>query len=172
MVLRLILMRHAKSSWDDPLMPDTARPLNKRGRRAATAIGKWLRKREAIPAAVLSSPSERTRETWDRVARELGSKGATLPPPQWADALYLALPGDMLEVLRKATGPGPVLLLGHNPGISLFAGAILERAPALAAYERYPTGATAIIDLDVSTWAQVTWGCGRLVSFVTPRELE
>jgi phosphohistidine phosphatase len=63
-------------------------------------------------------------------------------------------------------------MLGHNPGVSLFAGAILERAPALAAYERYPTGATAIIDLDVPTWSQADWGCGRLVSFITPRELE
>jgi phosphohistidine phosphatase len=170
--LRLILMRHAKSSWDDPAMPDTARPLNKRGRRAATAIGMWLRKRVAIPAAVLSSPSSRTRETWERVATELGAKGTALPQPHWDDALYLAEPADMLAVLRTATGPGPVLMLGHNPGISLFAGAILERAPALAAYERYPTGATAIIDLDAPAWPQVDWGCGRLVSFVTPRELE
>lgn len=171
MPLRLILMRHAKSSWDDPLMPDAARPLNKRGRRAATAIGKWLRKREVTPAEVLSSPSERTRETWDRVARELGARGTSVAP-RWEDALYLAPPGDMLTVLRTATSGGPVLMLGHNPGISLFAGAILERAPALAAYERYPTGATAIIDLDVPGWAQADWGCGRLVSFVTPRELE
>jgi phosphohistidine phosphatase len=172
MALRLILMRHAKSSWDDPAMPDAARPLNKRGRKSATAIGKWLRKREVIPAAVLSSPSQRTRETWERVAAELGAKGAVLPQPRWDDALYLAEPADMLAVLRTATGPGPVMMLGHNPGISLFAGAILERAPALAAYERYPTGATAIIDLDAPGWPQVDWGCGRLVSFVTPRELE
>jgi phosphohistidine phosphatase len=172
MSLRLILTRHAKSSWDDPSMPDAARPLNKRGRRAATAIGKWLRKREGVPAAVLSSPSQRTRETWDRMAAELSARGATLPQPRWDDALYLAEPADMLDVLRTATGPGPVLMLGHNPGISLFAGRILDRAPALAAFEAYPTGATAIIDLDTDTWARAEWGCGRLVSFITPRELE
>ncbi len=172
MVLRLILMRHAKSSWDDPLMPDAARPLNKRGRRAATAVGKWLRKRDAVPAQVLSSTSVRTRETWERVAQELAAKGAPLPEPRWMDALYLASPQEMLDVLHAATGPGPVLLLGHNPGMSLFAGALLERAPALAAYERYPTGATALIDIDIEDWAQADWGTGRLVSFITPRELE
>ncbi len=172
MTLRLILMRHAKSSWDDPLMPDAARPLNKRGRRAASAIGKWLRKRAMVPAEVLASTSERTRETWERVAQEVSAKGATLPAPRWTDALYLSSPQDMLDVLRTATGPGPVLLLGHNPGMSLFAGGILERPPALAAYERYPTGATALIDIDADDWAQVTWGVGRLVSFITPRELD
>lgn len=170
MPLRLILMRHAKSSWDDPLLPDIQRPLNKRGRRAATIIGKWLRKRDMVPSEVLSSTSERTRETWDRVAQELGAKGTA--QPRWTEALYLASPGDMLDVLRTATGPGPVLMLGHNPGTSLFAGAILERAPALAAYERYPTGATALIDLDIEDWDKAAWGIGRLVSFITPRELE
>jgi phosphohistidine phosphatase len=172
MTLRLILMRHAKSSWDDPLLPDIQRPLNKRGRRAATATGKWLRKRDMLPTEVLSSTSERTRETWDRVAQELGAKGDALPEPRWTEALYLASPGDMLDVLRTATGPGPVLMLGHNPGISLFAGAILENAPALAAYERYPTGATALIDLGIEDWEKAAWGIGRLVSFITPRELE
>jgi phosphohistidine phosphatase len=172
MALRLILTRHAKSSWDDPSMPDTERPLNKRGRRAATAIGKWLRKREVVPAAVLSSPSRRTRETWDRIARELAARDTILPEPRWDETLYLAAPGDMMAVLRTATGPGPVMMLGHNPGISLFAGAILDRAPALASYEGYPTGATALIDLDIDSWDRADWGCGRLVSFITPRELE
>jgi phosphohistidine phosphatase len=172
MPLRLILMRHAKSSWDDSLLRDIQRPLNKRGRRAATAIGKWLRKRDMVPSEVLSSTSERTRETWDRVAHELGAKGAELPQPRWTEALYLASPSDMLDVLRTAATPGPVLMLGHNPGMSLFAGAILERAPALAAYERYPTGATALIELDIEDWARADWGTGRLVSFITPREVE
>ena len=172
MPLRLILMRHAKSSWDDPLLPDNERPLNKRGRRAASAIGKWLRKRDMVPSEVLASTSERTRETWERLARELGVKGSAQPEPRWTKALYLASPGDMLDVLRTATSPGPVLMLGHNPGTSLFAGAILERAPALAAYERYPTGAAALIDLQVAGWDKAAWGTGNLVSFITPRELE
>ncbi|MBL4558811.1 MAG: histidine phosphatase family protein [Rhodobacteraceae bacterium] len=61
-------MRHAKSDWGDPTRADHDRPLNRRGRRAAPLIGRWLAAQGAIPDAVLTSSARRTRETWDRMA--------------------------------------------------------------------------------------------------------
>ena len=65
---RLILLRHAKSDWPD--VPDRDRPLAKRGRRDAPKIGRWLREHGYLPDIVICSDARRTRQTWDRVARE------------------------------------------------------------------------------------------------------
>ena len=72
MSLRLILTRHAKSSWDSPVAGDHARPLNERGRKSAKAIGQWLSGKGYEPVLVLSSDAERTRETWALMAPALG----------------------------------------------------------------------------------------------------
>ena len=77
MTLRLILMRHAKSSWDSPGLDDHERPLNGRGCRSAKAIGAWLNDHGYLPDLVLSSDAERTRETWGIVAAELQPVGTT-----------------------------------------------------------------------------------------------
>ena len=67
MTRTLILTRHAKSSWDAPVASDHDRPLNKRGRKSAPAIGTWLKQNGWLPDEVISSTSARTRETWDRM---------------------------------------------------------------------------------------------------------
>ena len=114
MTLHLWLMRHAKSDWDDPTLADHARPLSRRGRRAAARLGGWLVAEGAHPDEVIASDARRTRETWARVAaaaRPLGTAALRLEP-----RLYLAPPETMAEVLGGAAGRG-VLLIGHNPGI-------------------------------------------------------
>src|SRR4029079_744372 len=80
---RLILLRHAKSDWPD--VPDRDRPLAKRGRRDAPKIGRWLREHGYLPDTVICSDARRTRQTWDRVARELGgSPSVTFEPRAYA----------------------------------------------------------------------------------------
>ena len=82
MTLRLILMRHTKSSWDDPWQGDHARRLNGRGRRSAEALGNWLRAKGHLPDVALSSDAVRTQETFAGLAlawaRALGEFGATI----------------------------------------------------------------------------------------------
>ena len=73
MTLRLILTRHAKSSWDDPLMSDHDRPLNARGKAAAADLGGWLASRSYLPGQVLCSDALRTRETWEGIAPALAA---------------------------------------------------------------------------------------------------
>ena len=113
MTKRLILTRHAKSSWDDPNMADHDRPLNERGKTAAADLGGWLASRGYIPEEVLCSDALRTRKTWSGIAPALpGTPILELKP-----ALYHAGPDVMLAVLRHAKAD-TVMMIGHNPGIT------------------------------------------------------
>jgi phosphohistidine phosphatase len=167
MTLRLILIRHAKSSWDDPLQPDHARVLNARGRDAAGRIGRWLAHKGHLPAEVLVSSAARTRETWALLAAALPAA----PEPRYLDALYHAGPEVMLRALQTATAPR-VLMLGHNPGIAAFALWMLDKAPRHPRFADYPTCATLVAEFDADSWAEVGPGTGRAVEFVVPRDLD
>ncbi|MDJ0824420.1 MAG: histidine phosphatase family protein [Rhodobacter sp.] len=167
MSLRLILTRHAKSSWGNPGLGDHDRPLNGRGRTSAEKIGAWLAARGDVPGAVLSSTSARTRETWARMAPAF----ADAPEPRWEGALYHAGPQTMLEVLQTAPPAARVLLLAHNPGIAEFAARIVTQPPDHPRFDDYPTAATTVIDFDVGAWADVDWRMGTPVAFAIPREL-
>ncbi|WP_171126060.1 MULTISPECIES: histidine phosphatase family protein [unclassified Ruegeria] len=163
MTLTLILTRHAKSSWGNPMLDDHARPLNKRGSKSAPAIATWLRDNGWLPDEVLSSTSARTRETWDRM-------GLQADKVCFHRRLYHAAPEDMLTQLAGATEP-TVLMLGHNPGIGDFAQRIVGKAPNHPRFQDYPTCATAVIQFNISDWANIKWQSGVVLDFTTPREL-
>lgn len=168
MTLRLILTRHAKSAWDNPLDSDHMRPLNARGQRAAPLIGRWLAQQGYLPGQALISDATRTRETWALL-------GAELPgpvPARFEPALYHAGPDVMLRVLQAAAADC-VIMIGHNPGIAAFADLLLAQRPAHPGFTRYPTCATLVAEFDgLSGWADLTYGTGRALEFVVPRELE
>lgn len=162
---RLILTRHAKSSWDDPLMADHDRPLNARGRAAASALGRWLASRGNIPGEVLCSDSLRTRETFGLAAAEMPEA----PGPVLKPSLYHAGPEVMLAVLRRASAD-VVMMIGHNPGIGEFARRLLARHPSGGDFARYPTCATLVADFDGENWDTVDFGQATLVDFIVPDE--
>lgn len=161
---RLILMRHAKSSWDDPAQPDHARPLNARGRRSAAALGTWLRGKGHLPDTVLCSDAARTRETCARL-------GLGVRPVKYLPALYHASTGVILDQLRQGGAGGTVLLVGHNPGCADFASRILAAPPDHERFHDFPTGATLVLDLPCASWEEAAFHTGRAVDFITPREL-
>ncbi len=163
---RLILTRHAKSSWDDPATPDHDRPLNDRGKAAAAELGVWMASRGYVPGEVLCSDAERTRKTWSGLAPALpGTPLLHLKP-----SLYHAGPDVMLAVLRHAT-EDCVMIIVHNPGIAEFAGRLVARPPVSAEFSRYPTGATLVCDFNIDTWAEATFGQAATVDFIVPREV-
>jgi phosphohistidine phosphatase len=166
MTKRLILTRHAKSSWDDPTMADHDRPLNPRGQAAATDLGAWLSSRGYEPTEVLCSDATRTRETWDGIAPALPD-GITLT---LKPALYHASADVMLAVLRHAKAD-TVMMVGHNPGISEFAERIVAQAPVDPQFHRYPTGATLVVSFEIDDWTQADWHQGAVRDFVVPREI-
>ncbi len=163
---RLILTRHAKSSWDDPLTPDHDRPLNERGKAAAADLGVWLASRGYVPDEVLCSDALRTRKTWSGIAPALpGTPVLELKP-----ALYHAGPDVMLAVLKHAKGD-TVMMIGHNPGISEFAARLVAHTPIHSEFARYPTGATLVCDFAVDAWDQIVWGSAMVDDFTIPREI-
>lgn len=166
MTKRLILIRHAKSSWDDPFMTDHDRPLNARGRASADALGAWLAREGIAPDAALVSSAQRTRETWERMAK----KAPFDVKPDISPALYLGEPDVMLTILKNQSAQR-VALIAHNPGISYMAQSLFATPPADSRFSRFPTGTTVVIDFDVETWSDVTWRSGTLHAIAYPREL-
>ncbi|HEU0220919.1 MAG TPA: histidine phosphatase family protein [Paracoccaceae bacterium] len=168
---RLLLIRHAKSSWADPELEDMARPLNERGRIAARVTGAWLAEKGLGPDFVFLSPALRCRETWERIRAVLGDA----PEPKVEKALYMADPETMLRVLRTAPkAAGTVFLIGHQPGISSFARKLAASAvPAgcARAFTKFPTGAAALIEFEAEDWTGAGFGLGAFRSFATPKEL-
>ena len=165
----LYLLRHAKSSWADPELADHDRPLAPRGRRAARAIADHLREQRVEPALVLCSSARRARETLKPLLRAFGGKTEVHFEP----GLYAATVEELLERLRSVAEQTPsVMLVGHNPGLQELGLLLARPGPRRDALgRRFPTGALAIVDLDVTGWHQATGGSGELTSLILPREL-
>jgi phosphohistidine phosphatase len=165
---RLYLLRHAKSSWDDPALADHDRPLAPRGRRASKAIGGHLRREGIAPSLVLCSSSTRTRETLTLIAPSLG-EGTDV---QIKSELYAASAEDLLGALREV--PDEVesaMLIGHNPGIQDLTLSLAASGAEMARVRRkYPTAALATLDVEGS-WRELAPDAAELTSFVKPKEL-
>jgi phosphohistidine phosphatase len=164
------LLRHAKSSWDDPDVPDRLRPLAPRGARAVGTVARHLRAKAVAPDLVLCSPARRAVETWEGVAPGV--------PPDTAveidDAIYHADGDELLARLREVpSGIGSVLLVGHNPGLQELAIDLVGSGDAglrERLLTKFPTGALATLEAP-GDWHDLTWGGARLLALVVPREL-
>jgi len=166
MTLRLILIRHAKSSWSDPTTDDHDRVLNSRGRESAKAIGAWLGGKGFVPQKVICSSAARCAETLALVQDGLAAK----PEVMFEQSLYNASLDVMLGKLQSASGD-VVAMIGHNPAIGELADALVKQSPARPRFSIYPSGATTVIDFDVESWSEVQLDQGDLVDFVLPRDL-
>ena len=171
-MLTLMLLRHAKSSWADAGQADVDRPLNGRGKHAATAMGRYMASNALVPQLVLCSPARRTRETWDLLARELTMFPAILIVPE----IYSFGDGKVLiECLRdKAGAAQSVLLVGHNPSIAGLAQSLAGKGGDRLRDRlegKYPTAALAVISFDLNNWGVLAAGTGTLLRFVTPKDI-
>lgn len=171
-MLTLVILRHAKSSWDDPAEDDFDRPLNARGRKAAPEAGEVLRKLKIAPDLVLCSPAKRTRETLNLALPEIGS--GKKPEIAFDERLYLATAATLLETLRDAGGAAAtVVLIGHNPGLHSLAIALAgtgEQEALADLSQKFPTAAVAVLTFGSEKWSKVTAGSGRLALFWTPKK--
>ena len=168
---KIILLRHAKSSWQDPSLDDHDRPLNARGRGAAPIIGDWLAHRNHLPDTVLCSSARRTRQTVKGLRKAIPS----LPEARIEEPLYHASPGTMLERLRGLPVEcQTVLLVGHQPGLGTLTRMLSdgrESRRCRRAFEHFPTAAAAVLDVDIADWADLAYGIAHFVDFAKPREL-
>ena len=169
---QIFLLRHAKSSWDDPAADDFDRPLNNRGRRNARALAAHIRRSNIHPSFILCSAARRTRETYDILSAEL--EGV---PVSFEAELYEAARHDLLERLRRLDDQlASVLMIGHNPGLERLATALSgghgEARPLARLAEKYPTGTLAVLEADIDQWSALRDSCCRLTGFVRPSDLD
>ncbi len=169
-MVRLLLFRHAKSSWDDPALDDAARPLSPRGKRAADTMGRLIEDSGFVPDLVLVSPAKRARHTLE-IARKSWSRE---PVIRTSDTLYQRMDRDYLTLLQREGGDiGSIMLVAHNPATEKTAAMLAgvgDDALRDRLHEKFPTGAVAIIDFPTDRWSEIGPGLGQLVAFLRPRD--
>lgn len=169
-VRRLYVLRHAKSSRDDPDLPDRLRPLARRGRTAVSALARHMETTRIAPDLVLCSPAVRAVQTWEGVASGLPAGTAV----DVDDELYGVSAGGLLMRLRRLPPDvDSVLVVGHNPGLEdLVLGLVGhgDRALRRRLERKFPTGALATLDAP-GAWPDLRWGTSTLAAYVVPRDL-
>jgi len=167
----LMLLRHAKASLVHLGQEDIDRPLNDRGKRDASAIGRHMASLNLEPQLVLCSPARRAKDTWEIVAKKLKISPVVKIEPNIYDF------GDgtvLMELLRRQDGDAKsILLVGHNPSIEGLARRLVERGDdqlreRLA--KKFPTATVAVISLDLENWQAVEGASGTLQHFVRPKD--
>jgi phosphohistidine phosphatase len=172
----LILLRHAKSGYDDPLLRDFDRPLNDRGRRAAMRVGQWLgaairRGEMPDPALVFASPAVRVRQTIEGLEAGMNRPLA----PVYEQRIYLSSSATLVELVAGFSDEHQsAMLVGHNPGLEDLLLELVPPGGALRAEAelKYPTATLARLDIAIDRWAQIDGGRAELTKFVRPRDLD
>lgn len=160
----LLILRHAKSSWNNANLADHERPLNKRGKRDAPRMGKLLAEKELTPDLIITSSAERALTTAEQVALSSGYEQEIVVTRQ----LYHGDPEDYFEVLQEKGDPhNLVMVVGHNPGMEALVEDLTE------SYELMPTAALVQVALPIESWSDLAEGVvGELMGMWRPKELE
>jgi phosphohistidine phosphatase len=162
---RLYVLRHAKSSWDEPAERDHDRPLAPRGRRAVRLLVRYVHDNEIRPELILCSTARRAVETLEGVD----------PPGERVieDSLYGAAFGQLIERLRQVPAEvRSVMLIGHNPALQVLVLALARSGDALEDIGRkYSTGALATLEFHLP-WSELDVATAELVAYVRPKDLQ
>lgn len=159
----LLILRHAKSSWNHPELSDYDRPLNGRGKRDAPRMGKHLRQEGLIPDRILTSSAKRARKTASKVAKTCGYTDKV----KKLDAFYDTVPGVYFETLQALSNKYQcVMVVGHNPTMEQLVSHLTGRI------KRMPTAALAHIEIPIEHWEELNlYTKGVLVNLWTPKTL-
>jgi len=158
----LFLLRHAKSSWNNPGLTDFERPLNERGLNAAPTIGRYMKSENIKPDVVISSPATRARET-----AELVTESAELDVELRFDSrIYDATWFDLLRVIAGIEDEKQsALLIGHNPGFEETVYRLTDERVTM------PTATLAKMNLEINSWSDAQEFCGKFEWIVKPKDL-
>ena len=160
---RLLVLRHAKSSWVDTSIDDWQRPLSDRGRRDAPRVGAWLRDRSLVPDLIVTSDAVRARETAAAVATAAGYTREIVVEP----SLYHATPTDAIAVLKSISNQAArtVLIVGHNPGledlVSRLSGEHHDLVTAAIVELAVPIDRWSELDLTIAATIEENWRPSR-----------
>ncbi len=157
----LLVLRHAKSSWDDPNLSDFDRPLNNRGKKAAPFIGELMAKNDLNPELILSSPAKRAKQT-AKLAKESGNLTA---PIKFNGKIYEASPNTLVDIISEIPNKfKSAMIVGHNSGVEILLTILTGEQ------HQFTTANLAIIKLDINNWAKISKGCGKMKNLLRPRK--
>jgi phosphohistidine phosphatase len=159
---KLFLIRHAKSSWDDPAMADENRPLNKRGKKDAPLMGNILHQQGILPDLIISSPAKRAYSTAKKIAKELQYPKKNI---QTVDRLYHSSADTLLEIIRSQPQAIQTLMLfAHNPGLTDLVALLCDNQ-----IENIPTTGVVCIQFHTDLWTEAGKSNGQFVSMDFPK---
>lgn len=159
---QIYLMRHAKSSWNDPSLKDFDRPLNKRGLLSAPLMGDVLKQLEIQPDLIITSPANRALSTAKIIAHSLSYPLDTI---QEEEKLYDANVGELITIVQALDESiHRIMIIGHNPSLSWFSDFLCDD-PSL----NLPTCGVCGIELDCHSWQDVEEVPGKCIVFDYPR---
>jgi phosphohistidine phosphatase len=167
----LTILRHAKSSRDEPGLDDFDRPLNERGRKAARQMGKELKRRKMRFDLVLASAAVRVQETLEDFTAGYGEDLEIGVDSRIYEATVQTLIGVIRAVPDRV---GNAMIVGHNPGLQQLVLALASddgEGFRARVESKFPTAAAAVIELNIETWGDAGPGTGRTRELILPREL-
>jgi phosphohistidine phosphatase len=158
----LYVVRHAKSSWDDPLLDDFSRPLNDRGKRDAPRMAKRLQEKKIKVDLLLSSPARRALATAKRMAEVFNYAADDV---RTNPELYHASPNKTLDILKEIKDKHTVVMIfGHNPGLTEFVNKLMNQN-----FENIPTCGVVACKLSINSWKEIAWRKGSLILYDYPK---
>ncbi len=165
---QILILRHAKSSWEDESLKDFDRPLGPRGVEDAPMMGKFLREIGHKPDLIISSSAKRAKETTLYVIEGMKVDERII---RWDSDLYYGSESSYLQGIRNTNEKiERVMLVGHNPTVENVTGALIGSGGA--ANLRMPTAALVCLNTYVLHWEQVQWGTCQLNWMMIPKVLK
>ncbi len=159
----LLLVRHAKSSWDNINLTDIKRPLNQRGMRDAPFMGDLLKENSVMPDLIISSSAERAASTAKIIAEKIEFPESRIAINK---KIYRAVFRDLYQEVKNLDDSlSTVMIVGHNPELTDFLSSLTNTY-----VEDIPTAGICTIELNISSWLDINEGCGSLVSFEYPKK--
>ncbi len=159
---QFFLIRHGKSSWDEPALSDTERPLKKRGKKDVAVMGKFLRKQNIQPDVIISSPAERALATAKIIAEQTGYEEQKI---SISEEIYFEGIESILKAVRKMDDKHSLIFVfGHNPDFTELVNHYSEKT-----IDNLPTSGVAGITFNVKSWKEITGTNGKLTFFEVPK---
>jgi phosphohistidine phosphatase len=158
------IVRHAKSSWDDPGLPDVVRPLNQRGKKASVKMGKYLAKLGDMPDIIVSSPATRAYHTALNIARQLGYRSTNI---RVESSIYYEGEFGVMETIRQLSDAfQSACIVGHEPTCSDVIYSLCGELPG-----KFATASIFKIELDISSWGDLPGVQGKKIYFISPKSI-
>ncbi len=165
MAKKILIMRHAKSSWDYTDLRDFDRPLNKRGNRDAPRMGRYLKELDVVPDQIVSSTAKRAKNTIQLVSEEMGFDEESI---HWDEDLYFKGGKAYIDAIRRMNEKSKIVLaIGHYPMVDEVVAFLTGKMSA----KHFATATVACLETEAKQWKEIDAGCCKLLWMVKPKEL-